>query len=251
MIVLLAATAAAFSCVRKVESGYGSLPLVENLVADSLPGLQKLAREASSPSGTIVIVGEPLSCLALSEEMMNCDYFDNVDARKVKDGLPDFSGETIVPVLDFVNSPYDSVLAVSGGAMKLRETAVRAALVALDSTIRCKVLVICSPQLAGNGGEDVADLFSKISCEVPVICPADSTVSLPETCFTAMRERNLFTHNIAYPVARLSMTVPGTEDSPFSAVPFDDSMVPESFADTVGVFAPNTFISHVQNKRQP
>ena len=29
---------------------------------------------------------------------------------------------------------------------------------------------------------------------------------------------------------------------------YDDNLVPDQFADTVGVFAPKTYISHVQNK---
>jgi hypothetical protein len=28
-------------------------------------------------------------------------------------------------------------------------------------------------------------------------------------------------------------------------------MAPEYFADTVGIFAPNTFVSYVQNKHKP
>ena len=34
-------------------------------------------------------------------------------------------------------------------------------------------------------------------------------------------------------------------------VSFEDRLVPSSFADTVGVFAPNTFVSYVQNKHKP
>ena len=236
------------SCSRVVESRYDAIGLVDALVADSLPSLQRLAREAGKSSGTITLVGDPVRCLSLSEEMIGFDGFDNVDARKVKDGLPDFSGETIVSILDFANFPYDSLAKSEEGRMTLREIAVRSALSALDSTIRCKVLVICSPELAERGGDDVADFFEKIGCDVPVVYSMDSTFSCSEACYKILREKNLFTHNIAWPAARLLMTVPDPIDPPFRLSAFDDSRIPESFADTVGILAPNTFVSHVQNK---
>ncbi|MBR4756504.1 MAG: hypothetical protein IK076_06140 [Bacteroidales bacterium] len=235
------------SCSRVVESRYDSIGLVDALVADSLPSLQRMAREAGKSSGTIVLLGDPVHCLSLSEEMIGFDGFDNVDAREVKDGLPDFSGETIVSILDFANFPYDSLSKSEEGRLTLREIAVRNALAALDSTIRCKVLLLCSPELAEKGGDDVADFFEKIGCEVPVIYSMDSTFSHSAACYKILRERNLFTHNIAWPAARLFMTVPDPID-PFSIVDFDDSRIPESFADTVGILAPNTFVSYVQNK---
>lgn len=237
------------SCVRCVETGYYSIPLVDRLVSDSLSELQALAKRTGDPSGAIVLFGEPLRCLAISERMMGGDEFDNVDARLVKDGLPDFSGETIVSLLDFANPPYDS-LSVSGkDSLALREIAVRGALAALDSTIGCKMLVICSPALAPEGGNDVVDFYGKIGCDVPVIFSADTTFSFTKACYKTLRERNLFTHDIAYPVARLMMVLGG--ESSRRPLLFDDNQVPDSFADTVGVFAPNTYVSHVQNKHNP
>ena len=234
------------SCVRRVEAGYDSIALVDRLVSDSLPSLQLLAGRAGKPSGTVVLVGEPLQCLTVSEKLMNCDEFDNVDARPVNDGLPDFSGETIVSLLDFTRPSFDS-LSVSGkDSPALREIAVENALAALDSTLGCKLLVICSPALAPKGGEDVVDFFGKIGCDVPVVFSPDTTFSFTRACYKVLRERNLFTHNIAYPVARLMMITEG--DSSRRPLLFDDNQVPESFADTVGVFAPNTYVSHVQNK---
>ena len=64
-----------------------------------------------------------------------------------------------------------------------------------------------------------------------------------------MRERDAFTHNIAYPVARLYMAVRDSFDSKVSVLPFIDSLVPASYPDTVGVLAPNTYYSYdVQNQ---
>ena len=246
--MLLIPIVACASCSRRTEGGYDTLRLVDELVADSLPSLQRLAREAGKPSGAIALIGDPHRCLALSETLMNFDEFDNVDAKRVKDGLPDFSGETVVSVLDFACSPYDSLALTEEGRLSLREITVRNALAALDTSVRCKLLVICSSHLASNGGGDVTDLFDKIGCDVPVVCSADTAFGFPEACFRILRERNLFTHNIAYPTARLLMTVPDQVDPPFSTISFEDSLVPESFVDTVGVIAPNTYVSYVQNK---
>ena len=248
-LLFFAALASLFSCVRRVETGYDSIALVDRLVSDSVPSLQRRAALAGKASGTIVLVGEPFQCLALSEKMLSDDEFDNVDARPVKDGLPDFSGETIVSILDFTVPSYDSLSVSGSDSLTLREIAVRSALAALDSVVNCKVLVICSPALASEGGEDVVDFYGKIGCDVPVVYSADSSSPLSEACYKLLRERNLFTHNIAYPVARLMM-VTGVDDS-HRPVLFDDIKVPESFADTVGVFAPNTYVSHVQNKHNP
>ena len=242
---------AAVSCSRRVESEYDSIRLVDALVADSLPSLQKLARRAGGASGSIVLVGEPKHCLSLSEKMMVSDDFDNVDAKRTHDGLPDFSGETMVSILDFAGAPYDSTLSSDEGRMKLRETAVRGALAALDTSLHCKLLVLCSPQLASYGGDDVSDFFEKIGCDVPVVYSADSAYSYTDVCFKLMRERNLFTHKISYPAARLLMTVPDTFSDPFTTITFEDYLVPATFTDTVGVFAPNTYVSHVQNKHKP
>ena len=227
------------SCTRRVETAYEAIPMVNRLITDSLPSLQVMARSAGQPSGTIVLAGEPLHCLSVSERMMLCDEFDNVDARSLKDGLPDFAGETIVSLLDF-SEPSDT--------LALREAAVNCALAAIDSFVNCKVLVICSPSLALKGKDDIQDLFGKIGCDVPVISSTDTTYRFAEECFKVMRERNLFTHDIAHPCARLLMIVPDNDKAWSSAVHFDDNLVPESFADTVGVFAPNTYVSHVQNK---
>jgi len=189
-----------------------------------------------------------MRCVSLSEKMMSYDEFDNVDAKLAKDGLPDFSGETIVSLLDFSRPSCDSLSSTATDSLLLREMAVKGALAALDSSMACKVLIICSPSLAARGADDVADLFDRIGCDVPVISSNDTTFSLSKACFKVMREKNLFTHNIAYPIARLMMII-GNDDPDFpEPLLYDDNLVPEVFADTVSVFAPDTYVSYVQNK---
>ena len=240
----LVALALTVSCVRRVESGYDSIDLVDRLVADSLPSLMEKASMAGKTSGVIALIGDPMSCVAVSESLMVSDEFDNVDARAVEDGLPDFSGETIVSLLDFALSPYDFLPVTRADSIKLREAAVKNALAALDTSVKCKVLVICSPALSGKGAEDVADLFGKIGCDVPVISSQDTTYRFTSACFKVLRDRNIFTHDIAYPAARLMMIL---EDGQRPAL-YEDNLAQEWFADTLSVTAWKTYFSHVQNK---
>ena len=240
-IVIAASVLLAFGCARRVESSYKTIALVNSLLTDSLPRLRFLAESSGKPSGAIVLIGEPASCLRLSEKMMVGDEFDNIDARNVGDGLPDFAGETIVSILDFADS---STLSIKNQT-ECREVAVRQSLAALALPVGCKVLIICSSKLSSLGGEDVVDLFGRIGCEVPVIYSSDTTFSLSKACFLIMRERNMFTHNISYPTARLFMSVADSLGSEEVVVPFVDSLVPASFPDTVGVLAPNTYYSYV------
>lgn len=250
-ILLIAAIAAPFSCSRKVEGGFDTIGYVDHLMADSLFLLKNMAASAGKPSGTITLIGDPRTCLLLSESMMACDYFDNIDARDIKDGLPDFAGETITSVLDFAHLPYSSLAASDQGRLVLRERAVRMALAAIDTSCvgnPAKILIVCSPDLAEYGGDDISDLFEKTGCDVPVIYSTDSTFSFEKACFSLMREKSLFTHDIAYPSARGYMMLPDSLGPPFRAIPFSDGKVPANFPDTVGVLAPNTYVSYVQNQ---
>ena len=236
---------AASCCSRRVENGYRTIAYVNSLLADSLSELRTLAECNGKSAGAIVLVGDPVGCLRLGEKMMLCDEFDNIDARKISDGLPDFAGETIVPILNFADTSYKNLASTKDGQVALRELAVNDALAALHSPLRCKVLIICCPILSEYGGEDVVDFFGKIGCDAQVIYSPDTTSSLSEACFVKMREMNMFTHNISYPSARLLMAVKDSVDSKVSVLPFVDSLVPASFPDTVGVLAPNIYFSYV------
>lgn len=245
VILLALSVIAASSCSRRVENGYRTIAYVNSLLADSLSELRTLAECNGKSAGAIVLVGDPAGCLRLSEKMMLCDEFDNIDARKVSDGLPDFAGETIVSILNFADTAYKNLADTKDGQMSLRELTVNGALAALQSPLRCKVLIICCPILSEYGGEDVVDLFERIGCDAQVVYSSDTTHSLSEACFLKMREMNMFTHNISYPSARLLMAIRDSLDSKVSVLPFVDSLVPASFPDTVGVLAPNTYYSYV------
>ncbi len=276
-----------FSCSRKIEGVYDTIPYVDAILSDSLSGLKNLAGCSGKSSGVIALIGDPRSCLVVGEKLMTSDEFDNIDGRKVPDGLPDFAGETIVTLLDFVNPPYEGYLETEEGRGLLREITVKNALAMLDTVCLTnpydrasfvskgapKLLLLCSPVLYGHGREDVVDLFRRIGCEVPVVCSADTSFSFSEASYRILRDMNIFTHNIAYPSADLYMTIPetnlpaqaysssgemadsykysrvsGSHTPTFMAISFSDRYVPQSFPDTVGVLAHKTLESYVQNK---
>jgi len=244
-ILLVSSVLVAICCSRRVDSADRTLAYVNSLLVDSLSELRALSEINGKSSGAIVLVGDPAGCLRLSEWMLLCDEFDNIDAKRSSDGLPDFSGETIVSVLNFVDTAYQSLAATKDGQVALRELTIRNSLASLRIRPRCKILLICNPVLSEYGGSDVRDLFERVGCNVPVIYSSDTTVSLSDVCFLTMRKMNMFTHNISYPSASLFMTIRDSIDSRESVVPFVDSLVPASFPDTVGVLAPNTYYSYV------
>jgi len=219
MLIFLAGS---ISCSRKVEIGPDTIPFVNDLLTESLPELMDLASAAGQKSGPIVVVGQPEECFALSEEFIGSDVFDNIDGHQVCDSLPDFAGERVVALLDYANAPYDSVLLRDGGKDILREITVRCALAAIDTTIGCKALVLSSPVMHEYGSRDVIDLFQRIGCNVPVFSSADTTHSLTKECYRAMRSKNMFTHDIRYPISGTMMTVASESSSrDFRIIPCD------------------------------
>ncbi|MGI5848035.1 MAG: hypothetical protein ACOX5T_08450 [Candidatus Cryptobacteroides sp.] len=264
-ILLPVAMVAAFSCARRVEGGYASIKLVDDLLVDSLSYLQDLAGCSGKASGSIALIGDPFRCLEISELLMTADDFDNVDGRPVPDGLPDFAGETIMPILEFSN-PFYSGEALPKDSLSFREAAVRSALFALeqsclvspydpDSTFdksSPKALLLCSGDLARFGIADIQDLFNRLDCRLPILSSPDTAYSFSRECYRLFREKNLFTHLVAYPKAKLYMTVPAGSGRPgFALIEFSDRYVLENFRDTMQVLAPKTMESYVQSQYQP
>ena len=184
------------SCSRKVESDPDTLPLVNILVEESSSVLENLVAASGKTSGSIAVIGDPDACLKVAGTISTCDLFDNIDAKLSPDGLPDFAGETVIAILD------SSSFKVGGET--LREAAVRLALCAMDSTVACKMLVFCGRGFPDYGSSDVEDLFSRIGCDIPVVASSDTSADLPvslaKSCFKVLRDRNMFTHDICYPV---------------------------------------------------
>ena len=164
--------------------------MVREILSDrSDPRAQLLRGRAPVSQADITIIGPEFTCDRLAEQLSFRDLQDNVDARMVPDGLPDFAGETFVCIED--TTPYADVLA-SQGAEALRQQTVHRALAALDTTVHIspydmeglsakassKLVVLADPFLCEYGGFDVDTLFHSIGCRVPVISPIEKMIEL-------------------------------------------------------------------------
>jgi hypothetical protein len=189
-LFLLALALLPVACKRQVEEARQTVPVVREILSDrSDPRAQLLRGRAPVSQADITIIGPEFTCDRLAEQLSFRDLQDNVDARMVPDGLPDFAGETFVCIED--TTPYADVLA-SQGAEALRQQTVHRVLAALDTTVHIspydmeglsakassKLVVLADPFLCEYGGFDVDTLFHSIGCRVPVISPIEKMIEL-------------------------------------------------------------------------
>lgn len=67
-----------------------------------------------------------------------------------------------------------------------------------------------------------------------------------DACYRLLREKNLFTHNIAYPVAAAYITSP--ESKGFQVMDFDEHALPVELADQLQEIAPASYQMYVQDQ---
>jgi hypothetical protein len=269
------------SCARRKPSGFLAVSLVRDMMADTTSAGYRLVSsyDPSDVSGCIAIIGDPYECMKVSEEFMESDVFDNVDGRSRSDGLPDFAGENIVSVYDFANAPYSGYVA-KGNYKFLRELTVRETLASLDTKCAvspydrkksytkpgAKIIILTSPLMSKFGYDDVQVLFESAGGKIPVISVKDSSESAVSECYHIMRQRNMFTHNVAYPKAEGYLTVPASglpdnsydEDgnlsydfkytrtsasgiATYELIPFSNRYVTKAFSDSMKVAAPKIY----------
>jgi len=75
---------------------------------------------------------------------------------------------------------------------------------------------------------------------------SDPRKSVVSDCYRTFRNKNLFTHNIAYPIASAYITSP--ESSQFMLMDFDESSLPDGTHELMMDMAPKTHKSYVQNQ---
>ncbi|MGN1211297.1 MAG: hypothetical protein ACI4TM_06390 [Candidatus Cryptobacteroides sp.] len=168
------------------------LPYVESIISDTTSwGNHVLRNYTQDKNAAVAVIGASRNCAMMSEYLLTCDIFDNVDGRPKKDGLPDFAGETIAPYFDEANPPYADYVAIGNEAF-LRETAVKNALSAIasecyaspyektlmQSKIPSKVIVLCSSILSGYGSRDIDTLITCFGKDIPVISPVKALSTL-------------------------------------------------------------------------
>lgn len=185
-IYFLLVLAALVSCSRNAGNTRPTIDLVRNIISDTdLPEHGMVAYYNAYNSGnSIYIVGSPDACARFRTEFGECDRFDNVDGRRIPDGLPDFAGEVICTIRDFANTPY-RLLADSGRSEQLREVMVRNVLSTMNDVCYInrydktgtatkplsKLVVMASPYACEFGRFDLDSLFSALDCDLKVVYP--------------------------------------------------------------------------------
>ncbi len=125
------------------------------------------AFDPSSSKGRIAILDSPQRAARAMDYFLNYDSFDNVDASRTSDLLPDFSGETIVALND---SHFEQTLSESDSTA-LKEYAVRSLVNALDTAVAAKAFVITSSKLSLSSEREIRDVLSRSAADIPVILP--------------------------------------------------------------------------------
>ncbi|MBQ3996841.1 MAG: hypothetical protein II637_02255, partial [Bacteroidales bacterium] len=108
-LFLAAVALLAVSCSDHQVSGRYVSPYAKSILTDTSSVEYRILSAydmQQEETGTIAVIGEPEETLVLSEYLLGCDNFSNINGSAVPDGLPDFSGEVIVPILDVANAPY-------------------------------------------------------------------------------------------------------------------------------------------------
>lgn len=187
------------SCQPKPSPKRAVSDFVDELIHDrSAAGHQLLASfDPRDPAGDIVVFGPSDEVRSMSRALLSSDRFDNVDARPVRDLLPDFSGEVITQVV--MSNP--EILAGYGNdqGASLRELTVKAVLTSLDTLSfrtpsdlssfshksRGKIVVMTSSAMAAYGKYDVDSLMRAFGLGSAVFFPfdlmADKALSKPES----------------------------------------------------------------------
>lgn len=190
IVISLIAVLPAVSCGRPGTSGIDALPFVRQTIADtaSVEHSTIAGYDDADRFGTIAVIGPMDEASLLTGYLMECDLFDNVDARAVPDGLADFAGETFAPLYDMSAPQYYNYFR-DGKEEDFREMTVRHTVAAVsgmcsqnaysrDATVE-KVpskMVVLSSSLASVALPDIDMLFSAMGKSLPVISPVNSLV---------------------------------------------------------------------------
>ena len=122
-------------CRMKDTKTHTYIPYVASVLADTTSREFSLVRsfDIEDNTGTIAVIGEPEDVIRMTEALLTADSHNNVDGRGASDHLPDFAGETISPIIDLANYPYEDYKKLSNTAF-LREVGVRNFLFAMDTS---------------------------------------------------------------------------------------------------------------------
>ncbi len=249
-LILLALPVSLLSCGRKESGGANATPYVESIIADTTSREYGLvsAYNPHKREASIAVVGGPREVILMTEALLVSDRFSNVDGSSSPDGLPDFAGESIVPVI----IPEISRETVARGFVAAMDTLVHADVSDAERSLvklPAKIVVLASPEVRDNGYSDVDTLCAVIGRAVPVVAvPADADTSfaagadaVARGCFRIMRKANIFTHKVAYPEMKAYFTA-----ADGMIVPLSDKYLTVEMTEFMELSAPNTFTQYVR-----
>lgn len=181
--VILPFFALAAACSQPPAGNFKPVPFVQDIISDTTSSGYSLVSsyDSKSASGPIVVIGAPEDVIMVTEDLLTCDYHNNVSGRPEGDGLPDFAGETVFMMLDMANSPYKPAV-WQDGASRLREITARNFLSALDTVYyqspydtgqplkkrEAKLVVLASSLASVFGAKDIDTLCKSVRVNVPV-----------------------------------------------------------------------------------
>ncbi len=193
LLVLLLIVSPAFvvSCWNRGVGDPLSIPYVRSVLADTVSAPYTLIRDAGidGKNGTIAVIGPFEDAFYYAEELLSCDYFDNVDGRKDSDGLPDFAGETVAVISDDANAPYSGYLQNENENF-LKEVNVKNFISAIDTVCSAdqfetnlslrkqsaKVIILGSSYASAFGYSDIMELYKVAKPDILVISPVHSLI---------------------------------------------------------------------------
>ncbi len=180
------------SCHRSEPSGFLPVQLAEAAVADtSSAGFKCMsAYDDSGNDGTIAVFGGFDETAVMTEILLTADSFDNIDGTFSGDSLPDFAGETIMPVFDVVNAPYSGYFGTMNEDF-IRETALSGFLASVSGSCsstafdrslsrtkpKAKMVILSSSLMAGYGAADIDYVVSAYDKNIGVLNTVSSALS--------------------------------------------------------------------------
>lgn len=191
LISILALATALTACERNKKVSEPYLPFVKQALTDTSSVSWHILDKyvPNNVAGSIAVIGDLEPVCRMVSDFLCSDRFDNIDGRGMPDELHDFAGETITPVFDMANSPYDGYIEAEN-IPAMREAAVSMAVASLGSScysntfdeeltssrIPAKVLIVDSPYLCRYALKDIDTLFVSAGIDVPVLSLSDEMI---------------------------------------------------------------------------
>ena len=191
LIAALLAASAAVSCHGPESPDFVPCRLAEAALSDTSSfGYKAMASADGGNDGAIAVFGGFDETAVIAEKLLTADMFDNIDGKECRDTLPDFAGETVMPLFDVANAPY------SGYVDAMNEDFLKEAVLncfwtalsrkcsstAFDRSMSkekpaAKLVIFSSSVLAAFGCQDAEYLLSETGSDIGVLDAVSSSLS--------------------------------------------------------------------------